>query len=126
MTYTIWPRELARVSQQTAVERDQLQETLRRLDGVLAQAGDGVAASAPVSAELGHFVAGHATVAAEILARIESALVNGSLAVAAYVRGDAEMAAQYGRASVVFTGPRPVLAPADPAAAPPPETVSGG
>lgn len=124
MSYSIWPQEMARVSRQTAADRDQLQDNLRRVDPPLGQARDG--AGAPVAAALEQFGAEQGRATREILARIDSALVNGDLAVAAYVNGDIEMAAEYGRASVVFTAPRPVLPPGG--AIPPtaPELVSGG
>lgn len=122
MSYTIWPREMDRVSRETALGRDQLRDTLQRVDPLVGQARDG--AGAPVAGELEQFAAAQARATAEVLDRIDSALVNSDLAVDAYVRGDVEMAAQYGRASVVFTGPRPVPAPVGGPL--PPEQVSGG
>ena len=126
MSYTIWPRECDRVSRQTAAERDQLQDTLRRVGPALTEATGGARASAPVTAELDQFTAAHDGTTGEILARIEATLANGALAVAAYVHGDAEMAAEYGRASAVFTGPVVPPPPPDPAAPLPPEIVAGG
>lgn len=121
MSYTIWPREMARVGQQTAGERDRLRDALLRIEPEVTRAGDGAAPA--VTAELVAFRAAQATVTTEVLARIDSALDNAELAVAAYVHGDIEMAAEYGRASIAFTAPRP--APPPPGA-PLPETVSGG
>ena len=104
MSYDIQPRETARVSIETSVERDQLKGVLDRLVGLVDDAEGAARPSAPVAAELDHFLAEHYRTSREILARINSALEHGRLAVDAYVRGDALMAEQYGRASKVFDG----------------------
>lgn len=104
MSYDILPRETARVSLETDAERDRLEETLRRVDPLVNDAAGGARPSAPVYAELDHFLAEHYQSTREILARIDSALEHGQLAVDAYVRGDALMAEQYGRASTAFEG----------------------
>jgi hypothetical protein len=122
VAYTIWPREMARVADQTEAEQDVLRRALLDVHPLLAAAEQG-AGPATVDA-LVRFGTDQAKAGAEALVRIDSALDNGALAVDAYVRGDAEMAAQYARASVVFTGPRPVPPPAG--GPPPPETVTGG
>ena len=104
MTYDIQPRETARVSTETDFERDQLETTLRRMVPLLNDAMGGARPSAPVYRELDHFLAEHYKNTREILARIDSALEHGQLAVDAYVRNDIVMAEQYGRAATVFTG----------------------
>jgi hypothetical protein len=104
MSYDIQPRETARVSIETDAERDQIEQTLRRMVPLLNDAMGGARPSAPVYAELEHFLAEHDKATQVILARIDSALEHGQLAVDAYVRGDALMAEQYGRAAIVFEG----------------------
>jgi Family of unknown function (DUF6507) len=104
MSYDIQPRETARVSSETSVERDQLQDSLRRVVPLVDDAMGGARPSAPITAELDHFVAEHYKNTREILNRINSALEHGQLAVDAYVQGDALMAEQYGRAATVFAG----------------------
>lgn len=104
MPYDIHPRETARVSTETDFERDQLDTTLHELVPLLTDAMGGARPSAPVHAELDHFLAEHYKNTREILARIDSALEHGRLAVDAYVRGDALMAEQYGRAATAFDG----------------------
>jgi hypothetical protein len=121
--YDIQPRETARVSIETSIERDQLQDTLQRVVPLVDDAMGGARPSAPVYAELDHFVAEHYKNTREILARINSALEHGQLAVDAYVQGDALMAEQYGRASTVFTGTIPPYTP--PGARELPEKVGG-
>ena len=98
MPYDIQPRETARVSAETTVERDELDSALRRVVPLVDDAMAGARPSAPVYAELDHFVAEHYKNTREMLNRINSALVHGQLAVDAYVQGDAAMAEQYGRA----------------------------
>jgi hypothetical protein len=116
MSYDIQPRETARVSIETDVERDQLETTLQRMVPLVSDAMGGTRPSAPVTAELDHFLAEHYRNTREILARIDSALEHGQLAVDAYVQGDALMAEQYGRASTVFDGTILPFAPPDAAA----------
>jgi hypothetical protein len=126
MSYDIQPQETARVSAETDVERDQLEDTLRRMVPLVDDAMGGARPSAPVTAELDHFLAEHYQATREVLARIDSALEHGQLAVDAYVRGDAQMAEQYGRAAIVFDGVILPFAPRDPAAtAALPEKVGG-
>jgi Family of unknown function (DUF6507) len=121
--YDIHPRETARVSIETSRERDQLKDNLDRVVPLVDDAMGGTRPSAPVTAELVHFVAEHYKNSREILARINSALEHGQLAVDAYVAGDAEMAEQYGRAAVVFQGTILPFAPPPPRALP--EKVEG-
>ncbi|HEY6747947.1 MAG TPA: DUF6507 family protein [Mycobacteriales bacterium] len=104
MSYDIQPRETARVSIETDAERDQLDTTLHRMVPLLNDAMGGARPSGPVYAELDHFLAEHDKATREILARIDSALEHGQIAVDAYVRGDALMAEQYGRAATVVDG----------------------
>ncbi len=104
MPYDIQPRETARVSTETDFERDQLEIALRRLEPPMNDAMGGARPSAPVSAELDHFLAEHYKNSRETLARIDSALEHGRLAVDAYVQGDTLMAEQYGRAATAFQG----------------------
>ena len=104
MPYDIRPRETDRVSIETTVERDRLQDNLRRVVPLVDDAMGGARASAPVTAELDHFVAEHYKNTREMLDRINSALEHGRLAVDAYVQGDAAMAELYGRNAAVFTG----------------------
>jgi hypothetical protein len=126
VSYDIQPRQTARVSIETSFERDQLEGVLDRLTGLLDDAEGGARPSAPVTAELDHFLAEHYRVSREILARINSALEHGRLAVDAYVQGDAVMAEQYGRASSVFAGTvRPFTPPAAGLAQTLPEKVGG-
>lgn len=113
MSYDIQPRETARVSTETDFERDQLETTLQRMVPLLTDAMGGARPSAPVYAELDHFLAEHYKNTREILARIDSALEHGQIAVDAYVRGDAVMAEQYGRAANVFQGTILPFAPRD-------------
>jgi hypothetical protein len=112
MPYDIQPRETARVSAETSVERDQLQDTLQRMVPLVDDAMGGARPSAPVTTELDHFLAEHYKGTREILARINSALEHGQLAVDAYLHGDAQMAEQYGRAATVFDGTILPFAPA--------------
>jgi hypothetical protein len=98
---------------------------VRALDPLLADAADGASPSVPVSAALADYRAAHDRAAADTLARIDNVLVHADLAVAAYVAGDADMAAEYGRASVVLTDRRVPLPPAA-AGVLPPEHVTGG
>ncbi len=126
MSYDIQPRETARVSIETSFERDQLKSTLDRLVPMIDDAIDGARPSAPVAAELSNFLAEHYKNSREILARINSALEHGQLAVDAYVQGDALMAEQYGRASAVFGGTiLPFSPPATGVAQTLPEKVGG-
>jgi Family of unknown function (DUF6507) len=104
MPYDIQPRETARVSIETGLERDQLQDALLRMVRLVDDAMGGARPSAPVTTGLDHFLAEHYETTREILARINSALEHGQLAVDAYVHGDVQMAEQYGRASTVFDG----------------------
>jgi Family of unknown function (DUF6507) len=113
MSYDIQPRETARVSLETDAERDRLEDTLRRVDPLVDDAAGGARPSAPVYAALDHFLAEHYKNTREILARIDSALEHGQLAVDAYVRGDALMAEQYGRAAIVFEGVTVPFTPRD-------------
>jgi Family of unknown function (DUF6507) len=116
MPYDIQPRETARVSIETDAARDRLETTLQRLVSLLDDAMGGARPSAPVYSELDHFLAEHYKNKREILARIDSALEHGQLAVDAYVHGDAVMAGQYGRASAVFSGTILPFSPPDAAA----------
>jgi hypothetical protein len=126
MSYDIQPREMTRVSVETSFERDQLGSVLDRLAGLISDAEGGARPSAPVTAELDHFLAEHYKNSREILARINSALEHGRLAVDAYVQGDALMAEQYGRASSVFGGTiLPFAPPAAGVAQSLPEKVGG-
>ncbi|HST66374.1 MAG TPA: DUF6507 family protein [Mycobacteriales bacterium] len=123
MPYDIQPRETDRVSIETTLERDQLEDNLDRVVPLVDDAMGGTRPSAPVTAELDHFVAEHYKNSREILARINSALEHGRLAVDAYVQGDATMAEQYGRAATVFDGP--ILPFTPPPARELPEKVEG-
>jgi len=126
MPYDIQPRETVRVSIETSFERDQLQDTLQRMVPLLTDAIDGARPSSPVTAELDHFLAEHHKNTRQILARIDSALEHGQLAVDAYVHGDAQMAEQYGQASSVFDGTiLPFSPPAAGTAQTLPENVGG-
>ena len=116
MAYDIQPRETARVSAETSVERDRLADGLRDVVPPLDEALEAARASAPVAQALDHFLAEHYKAARELAARIDSALVHGDAAVVAYVRGDREMAEQYARSSVVFDGPVATFSPPSAAA----------
>jgi hydrogenase maturation factor HypE len=113
VSYDIQPRETARVSTETDFERHQLETTLQRMVPLLNDAMGGARPSAPVYAELDHFLAEHYKNTREILARIDSALEHGQLAVDAYVRGDTLMAEQYGRVATAFEGVIPPFSPRD-------------
>jgi Family of unknown function (DUF6507) len=121
MSYSIRPGEMEQVFAATGAQRDALLATLAEVGPQLDAAQAGAAVSAPITAALGYFQAEHDRLVAEVALRIESALYNGQEAVDAYVRGDAVMAQQYGRASAVFAGLRlPPDLGADPGAAPGP------
>jgi uncharacterized protein DUF6507 len=129
MSYSIRPGELAQVFAATGASRDELLGTFAQVDPQLEAAQAGAASSAPIDSALGYFRAEHERLVGEVALRIESALYNGQEAVDAYVRGDAVMAQQYGRASVVFAGTRlPPDLGADPGAVPGPvpAIVEGG
>jgi hypothetical protein len=122
MAYSIQPREAAGVFAGTGAEREALAASLFAVHPPVAAAA--AAAGPAVAGALVDFGRDQATALAEILDRIDTALAEGALAVAAYVRGDEEMAAQYGRASVVFAGVAPLPPPAG--GPPPPPLVTGG
>lgn len=112
MTYTIWPHDMNRVFADTGTARDSLREGLDRMTTLTGDARAAAAASVPIAGELDRYLGEHDAATRETLVRVESALYNGSWAVAAYVRGDADMAGDYGRAAAVFDAPR--LAPLAP------------
>ena len=116
MTYDIEPREVAGVILRTGAERDELTAVLRRMPPLVDDATAAARPAAAVAAELDRFRADHETAARDIAARLDSALTHGELAVDAYVRGDAEMAGQYGRAAVVFDQPLVPFPPLSPGA----------
>ena len=105
MPYDIQPREVVRVIADTGLAGDELRDGLRRVVPLVDEAIDAARSSAPVAAELDRYLADHDRTAREVVARIASALVHGELAVDAYVAGDALMAEQHARASVVFDRP---------------------
>jgi Family of unknown function (DUF6507) len=113
MSYTIWPQEMATVFSRTGVERDQLDRSLAAAGHAVGEAQAAASAAAPVAAALGEFLAAHDQLAQQMLDRVASALLNGDLAVEAYVHADLAMAEQHARAAAA------VLPPGTPRAASP-------
>jgi hypothetical protein len=129
MSYSIRPGEMALVFRTTGAARDELLATFAKVDPHLEAARAATTASHPIGSALSSFRAEHKRLIEEVALRIDSALYYGQEAVEAYVRADAQMAEQYGRASVVFAGDRlPPDLGAEPGAAagPVPEIVRGG
>jgi hypothetical protein len=113
MSYTIWPQEMATVFQRTGVERDQLSASLTAASRAVADAQGAATSADPVVAALGEFLEAHDELARQMLDRVASALLNGDLAVEAYVHADQVMAEQHARAAAS------VLPPTAPRAAAP-------
>jgi Family of unknown function (DUF6507) len=99
MSYTIWPQEMATVFQRTSAERDQLERSLTEASRAVADAQEAATSADPVVAALGEFLAAHDQLGIEMLDRVASALLNGDLAVEAYVHADQVMAEQHARAA---------------------------
>ena len=99
MTYDIQPQAMATVFQRTAVERDQLERSLSDAGRAVADAQGAATSADPVVAALGEFLAAHDQLTKEMLDRVASALLNGDLAVEAYVHADEVMAGQHARAA---------------------------
>ena len=99
MSYTIWPQEMATVFQRTGAERDQLEQSLTAASQAVADAQGAATSADSVVAALGEFLAAHDQLATEMLDRVASALLNGDLAVEAYVHADQVMAEQHARAA---------------------------
>jgi Family of unknown function (DUF6507) len=137
VSYSIRPNEMVGVFGATGSARDELVASLGQAEPHLSAAEAGAAGARLIGSALDYFRAQHGRLVDEAATRIGSALYNGQEAVEAYVRGDAQMAEQYGRASVVFAGDRlppdlssaPVRAdgtPAPAAGGPLPAIVQGG
>lgn len=134
MAYSIRPLEMAGVFAATSSELDTWLAELAEAGPSLDDAAQGLRGSPTLVAQLALFGEEHDGLTRRIQTRTDSALYHGREAVDAYVRGDEEMAEQYGREAGAFSGvrfppglvddPSPLYAPG-PVLGPPPVLVEG-